>query len=73
MKTPIEQFEEKFGTSMTMKDIKNLLNELKLVEQQIIEQAFLDGAEYEANLHDDCNRYISSKVAKHYFYHAFLN
>jgi hypothetical protein len=73
MKTPIEQFEEKFGTSMTMKDIKNILNELKIVEQQIIQQAFLDGAEYEANMHDDCTRSVSYEIAKHYYFHAFLN
>ena len=72
MKTPIEQFEEKFGTSMTMLEIKILIKELKIKEQEMIENAFIDGASYEANLHDDCIFLTSTRVSKQYYINKFI-
>lgn len=71
MKTPIGQFEEKFGTSMTMLDIKNLINELKLIEKNLIEQAFLDGVIYEAKLNNNPYSVPPIGQSKKYFIDKF--
>ena len=62
MKTPIEQFEEKFGTSMTMLEIKILIKELKIKEKQMIIDAYNAGFD---------SYYTTEKTAEQYYNETF--